>query len=72
MTNFPLPVSPVVSELQVRRYRAMSAAEKLARADALWDLAWEATKAGVRMRNPEYDEAAVTNAARVIFRSAAD
>jgi hypothetical protein len=50
----------------------MSAAEKLACADALWDLAWEATRAGVRMRHPELDEAAVTGAARAIFRSASD
>lgn len=72
MTQVPSQVSPVVSELQARRYRAMSAAEKLACADALWDLAWDAMKVGVRMRHPEYDESTVTSAARAIFRSATD
>jgi len=67
-----IDVSPEVAELQVRRYRAMSPTEKLALADALWDLAWDATKAGVRMRHPDYDEMAVTKAARLIFRNAAD
>jgi hypothetical protein len=50
----------------------MSPEQKLLRADALWDLAWELTRAGIRMRHPQYDEAAVTRAARTIFRSAAD
>lgn len=67
-----IDVSPEVADLQVRRYRAMSPTEKLALADALWDLAWDATKAGVRMRHPEFDEVAVTRAARAIFRSAPD
>ena len=72
MRYSPSDVLPEVAELQVRRYRAMSPAEKLACADALWDLAWDATLAGIRMRHPEYDESAVTRAARAIFRSAAD
>jgi hypothetical protein len=67
-----IDVSPEVADMQARRYRAMSPEEKLARADALWDLAWEATRVGVRMRHPDYDESAVTRAARVIFRRAAD
>jgi hypothetical protein len=65
-------VSPDVAELQARRYRSMSAAEKLRCADALWELAWDATKAGVRMRRPADDEAAVTRVARLIFDRAAD
>jgi hypothetical protein len=68
----PDDVSTEVAELQARRYRAMSPADKLACADALWDLAWDATRAGVRMRHPEFDESAVASAARVIFRSAPD
>ena len=72
MSFTPADVSPEVAELQVRRYRAMSPSEKLACADALWDLAWDATKVGVRMRHPEYTESAVVSAARKIFRNAAD
>lgn len=65
-------VSPDVAELQARRYRSMNAAEKLSCADALWELAWDATKAGVRMRRPDDDEAAVARAAHLIFDHAAD
>ena len=72
MRYSPEGVSPSVAELQMRRYRAMTAAEKLACADALWDLAWDATKAGVRMRRPDYDEAAIALAAREAFRRATD
>jgi hypothetical protein len=72
MTSAPIDVSPEVAELQLHRYRAMSPAEKLACADALWDLAWDATRAGVRMRHPEYDESTVTSAARAIYRGATD
>lgn len=72
MTYVPIGVLPEVAELQVQRYRAMSPDEKLGCADALWDLAWDAVKAGVRMRHPEYDEMAVKAAAREIFRSATD
>lgn len=69
----PLPdVSDTVATLQARRYRAMSPAEKLAQADALFDLAWDAVKAGVRMRHPDFDDAAVHHAARALFRRAAD
>lgn len=65
-------VSPEVAELQAQRYRAMSAAEKLAQADALWRLARELTKAGVRMRNPRATEAEVESATRALFVRAAD
>ena len=69
----PIPdVSDSVATLQVRRYRAMSPAEKLAQADALFDVAWDAVKVGVRMRHPDFDEAAVHHAARALFRRAAD
>lgn len=63
-------VSPVVAERQAQRYRAMSPAEKLALADGMWDLAWDATVAGVRMRNPALDRAAVESAARALIRDA--
>jgi hypothetical protein len=65
-------VSERVATLQVQRYRAMSPAEKLARADALFDLAWDAVRAGVRMRHPDFDDAAVQRAARDLFRRAAE
>jgi len=65
-------VPPEVADRQARRYRAMSAAEKLSCADALWELAWDATKAGVRMRCPDDDEASITRAARLIFDRAPD
>ncbi len=65
-------VSPEVARRQTERYREMSPAEKLALADSLWDLAWDATKAGVRMRHPELTDAEVQRAARAVLRSARD
>ena len=41
-------------------------------ADALFDLAWDAVKAGVRMRHPDFDITAVHHAARALFRRAAN
>ena len=71
--TLPRPdVSDTVAALQLRRYRAMTPAEKLAQADALFDLAWDAVKAGVRMRHPDFDDAAVHHEARALFRRAAD
>ena len=64
MQFLPWDVTTEVARRQVRRYREMTATEKLACADALWDVAWAATRAGVRMRHPEYNESEVTNAAR--------
>ncbi len=55
---------------QLKRYREMSPAEKLAVADSLWDLAFEATKAGVRLRNRTLDEAAVETTALRLLRHA--
>lgn len=72
MPLLPWDVAPDVAERQLRRYRQMTAAEKLECADALWDLAWEATRAGVRMRNPGFDESEVTRAARLVFADASD
>ncbi len=65
-------VSPEVAERQARRYREMTPAEKLACADALWDLAWDAVTTGVRLRHPEADDTTVTQMARELFRRAAD
>jgi hypothetical protein len=65
-------VSPEVAARQNLRYRQMTPTEKLACADAIWDLAWDAVTTGVRLRHPEMDDAAVTNAARELFRRAAD
>lgn len=67
-----LDVSPEVAELQVRRYRSMSPAEKLAQADALWRVARDATRAGLRMRHPNLDEPAVDRAAREMMRRGTD
>ena len=72
MTYAPGDVVTDVAQLQAHRYRAMSPSEKLSLADAIWDLAWDATKAGVRMRRPELDEAAVEMAARAVLRRATD
>jgi len=72
MPYMPEGVSPDVAVLQLRRYREMTAADKLALADSLWDLAWDATKAGVRMRHPDYDDSAVTRAARIVIGRAAE
>jgi hypothetical protein len=68
----PHDVSPEVAERQAHRYRQMSPAEKLARADAIWDLAWDAVTTGVRLRDPQLTPAAVTRTARALFRRAAD
>ena len=68
----PPDVSPEITALQRLRYREMSAADKLAIADALSDLAWDAAKAGVRLRNPALDEAGVEALARELFASAPD
>lgn len=65
-------VSSEVAERQARRYRQMTPAEKLACADALWDLAWDAVTTGVRLRHPEVDDTTVTQMARELFRRAAD
>ncbi len=65
-------VLPDVAERQAQRYREMTPAEKLARADAIWDLAWEAVTTGVRIRTPLLDDAGVTRTARELFRRAAD
>jgi len=70
---FPVrDVADAVADHQARRYHAMSPAEKLAQADALFDLAWDATKAGVRMRQPDLDDAGVDRAIRALFARAAD
>jgi len=68
----PADVSPEVAVRQVRRYREMSPAEKLALSDGLWDLALELAKAGVLMRAPELDEASALRRARELLRHASD
>jgi hypothetical protein len=68
----PAGVSADVAERQLARFRSMTAAEKLACADALWDLAWDATLAGIRMRHPNGDENRIVHDARAILHRAAD
>ena len=72
MNVLPPDVSPDIADRQVARYRQMTATEKLACADALWDLAWDATQAGVRMRHPGLNATEVTRAARLTFECASD
>jgi hypothetical protein len=68
----PFGVSPDVAELQAQRYRQMTPAEKLSRADVLWELAWDAATTGVRLRAPGLDDASVTRTVRELFRRAAN
>lgn len=71
--SFAAPhVSFEVAERQAARYRAMTPDQKLACADAIWDLVWDAVTAGVRLRQPEPDEVGVTRVARELFRRASD
>ncbi|MEP6763470.1 MAG: hypothetical protein ABJB66_04115 [Gemmatimonadaceae bacterium] len=73
MTKFDQrDVMPEVAERQRLRYREMSPGEKLALADGLWDLAWDATKAGVRMRQPELNDNGVDDQARRLMQNASD
>ncbi len=65
-------VSPDMAARQAERYRRMTPNQKLAIADDIWRLSWEAVRAGVRLRHPTFDEATVDAHARVIFRRAAD
>ena len=72
MSFAPFDVEPEIVERQTQRYRQMTPAEKLARADAIWALAWDAVTVGVRMRDAALDDAEVTRTARELFRRAAD
>ncbi|MDA1081927.1 MAG: hypothetical protein O2973_09675 [Gemmatimonadetes bacterium] len=72
MQLLPWDVTADVAQRQVSRYRQMTATEKLVCADALWDLAWDATQLGVRMRNPEFNESEVAHATRLAFDNASD
>ena len=65
-------VQQEVARKQIERYRGMSPAEKLALADSLWDVVWDATKAGVRMRQPTLTEPEVERAASSQLRHAHD
>ena len=72
MQLLPLDVTADVAQRQLRRYREMTATEKLECADALWDLAWDATRVGIKMRNPEFDDSEVVRATRLAFDNASD
>ena len=58
---------PSVLELEVRRLRAMSAADKVAALHALWQQAWALTTAGVRGRHPEWSPTQVDAEVRRVF-----
>lgn len=72
MTFVQAGVSPEAARRQAERYRTMTPAEKLDCADALWELAWDATVAGVRMRHPDADPQSVLREARAILHRATD
>ncbi|MEP7001566.1 MAG: hypothetical protein ABI969_13860 [bacterium] len=72
MTYAMRDVRDDVARRQIERYRVMSPAEKLALADSLWDLVWDATKAGIRMRQPTLTEPEVERAASSQLRRAHD
>ena len=72
MISTPADGSIRASQIQLDRFRMMSPAEKLACADSLWELVWDATKAGIRMRHPDADEHAVVREARAILARATD
>lgn len=61
-----------VARKQIERHRVMSPPEKLALADSLWDVVWDATKAGVRMRQPALTEPEVERTASTQLRDARD
>lgn len=56
---YPRGVSRTVADLQARRYREMSPAEKLSLADGLGDVALSFAMAGIRLRRPDLDDGAV-------------
>lgn len=62
-------VSADVAELQSRLYRNMSPDSKLRIADDLWTLALSGVMAGVRMREPDLDDAAVERKARQLLNA---
>lgn len=72
MISTPDGVSPDVAQRQIERYRLMTPEEKLACADGLWELAWDATKAGIRMRHPDANEDTVVREARALLNRASD
>lgn len=72
MHLLPWDVTADVAQRQIFRYRQMTPTEKLACADALWDLAWSATLAGVKMRNPGLSDAEAARAAHRVLDDASD
>ncbi|CAN5908449.1 hypothetical protein BH11GEM2_BH11GEM2_13190 [soil metagenome] len=72
MTYAMREVSDDVARRLIERYRVMSPAEKLALADSVWDVAWDATKADMRMRQPTLSEPDMERAASSQLRRAHD
>jgi predicted Fe-S protein YdhL (DUF1289 family) len=56
-----------VRALELARWRAMSATEKVAVIHALHAQAWSLTRAGVRARHPDWTDEAVEAAVREAF-----
>ena len=60
-------VSPQVRELQVRRFRGMSAERKLELAGEMREFAWELRAADLRTRFPEVTETEIHRRVRLRF-----
>ncbi|MGH7461287.1 MAG: hypothetical protein ACREMA_09700 [Longimicrobiales bacterium] len=68
----PLSDSLVPHEYELTLLRRLTPAEKLRVAFQLRETAWQLTAAGVRLRQPELDDAAVEDRVREIFLRAAN
>lgn len=61
------PVDPRVRELQIRRFREMSAERKLELAGEMRELAWELRAADLRTRFPGFTETEIHRRVRLRF-----
>jgi hypothetical protein len=57
-----------VRDLEIARLRAMSASEKIAAMQSLWEQAWALKAAGVSAQHPEWTAEQVEARVREIFR----
>ena len=66
------PVDPVVRELQIKRFRAMSAERKLELVDQLIDLARELKASSLRTLHPDLSETELQGRVTALFANVAD
>ena len=66
------PVDPVVRELQIERFRAMSAERKLELVDQLIDLARELKISRLRTLHPDLSETELQGRVTALFANVAD